>query len=79
MPNATVVKAWQDETSAHLAVRVREGARDVEYIGTVPLAELEGKSNAEAKDALVEAVKAVRDGQQRAAPPALNITGNVTI
>jgi hypothetical protein len=79
MPSATVVRAWQDATTAYLAVRVVEGGRNVEYVGAVPLADLEGLSAAEQKAALVVAAKVARDVQQASRADIAGISGTVTI
>ena len=83
MPNGTIVAAWQDATQAHMAVRVAEpdteGARPVEYIGSVPLAELAGKTAAQKKAILAAAVKAARDAQPSAGPTDLGLSGTVTL
>lgn len=75
---ATVINAWQDATTAYLAVEVDEGNTmgTVEYIGNVPLdqemtpatddapAVLFRDLSADAQQrALIDAVKAIRDRQ----------------
>lgn len=93
MASATIIKSWQDATSAYLAATVAESGTQgtVEYIGAVSLtADLAGVgfagktwaqlTNAEKKQALTAAVKAVRDTQQQQTPAALSgVTGSVTI
>lgn len=78
MPTATVVKAWKDSSKAHLAIRVVEASGNVEYIGSVPLADLAGKTPAEQKAALVAAVKAIRDAQVPSETP-IAISGTVVV
>lgn len=79
MATATIVKAWRERGYAHLAVRVTEAdGRNVEYIGSVPLANLAGLTAAKQKEALVAAVKAVRDAQV-SAPADLGLSGSVTV
>ena len=75
---ATVVKAWKDTKKAYLAVRVAEANGEVEYVGSVPVAYLIGKTAAQQKTALIAAVKAIRDAQM-ITDDALGITGSVTI
>lgn len=76
---ATIVKAWQDQTKAYLAVVVTEPGGDVvEYVGSVPLDSLAGMSLAEKRAALVGAVKTVRDAQQRGRQD-LAISGTITL
>lgn len=80
MPNGTAIATFIEGGCACLAVSVAEaGGRNVEYIGRVPLADLEGKSNAEKKAALVAAAKALRDAQTTPPPAAQSITGSVTL
>ncbi len=64
MPTGTIVKSWQDTTTAYLALRVNEGLTDVEYLGAVPLASLVGLTPAQKRAALEAACKAQRDAQQ---------------
>lgn len=79
MASATVVRAWKDAKSANLAVRVAEaGGANVEYIGTVPVEDLQGLTTAQQKAALVAAAKAVRDAQLNVAQD-LAISGTVTV
>jgi predicted transcriptional regulator len=63
MAQASIVRAWQDALYAYLAVRVATDidGKDGEYIGRVPLADLQGLSAAQQKAALVAAVKAERE------------------
>jgi hypothetical protein len=75
MALGTVVAAWQDATTAHLAVRVGE----VEYIGSVALGDLAGMSAAQRKAALVGAVKAARDREVGSARSEIAISGTVTV
>lgn len=68
MPAGTVVAAWEANGAAHLSVRVvevreRDGQKNVEYIGSVPLAALDGLTAPQRRTKLVDAVKAVRDAQ----------------
>ena len=84
MATRTIVgKPWRDTTHAHIAVRVREGsgkdAIDVEYVASVSLAALEGKTLAEQKELLRLAVKAKRDEQQPGRQDIAGISGNVTV
>lgn len=61
MANATIVRAWQANNTANIAVVVTEVNGDrVEYLASVPIASL-GGTNAQKKAQLVAAVKAVRD------------------
>lgn len=91
MANATVVDAWQDGTSAYLAIRVAESGNqgNKEYIGTIRLDEdlarfgFAGKvftdiTAAQKKTVLIAVVKAVRD-TQLPNPTSLGITGTVTV
>jgi hypothetical protein len=79
MPNATIVKAWRDSENAYLAVRVAESdGRNVEYIASLPVGELSGKTAAQQKSALTAAAKAVRDAALTG-PQDLPITGTVTV
>jgi len=66
-----IVTAWEDATTAYLVLRVDEGERltdedgteqpvYVEYIGSVPLAEVTGKTTAQKRSALIAATKEVR-------------------
>lgn len=80
MATATVVRSWTDETGAHLAVKVTEASGVVEYIGTAPNdAAFQALSNAQKKQALIDACKSVRDSQQKPAPVDLAFSGNVTV
>ena len=81
MPNAQIVASWQDAEHAHLAVAVDEGAGGsrVEYVGSVPIADLAGKSASQRKALLVAAVKATRDAQIAPPPTDLGIGGTVTL
>ena len=83
MTTATVVKAWQDGTTAFLAVNVDEGGgKFIEYISNTPLVDPTtgaAKSPARIKTDLTAAVKALRDAQQAAPSAIAGITGSVTI
>ena len=81
MPSAEIVASWQDAASAHVAVAVDEGpARGrVEYVASLPIAELSGKSVAQRKALLAAAAKVVRDAQLAPAVSDLGISGTVTI
>jgi len=92
MANATVLRAWQDNYRAYLAVVVNEGAPqgNVEYIGSVSITDdlasvgFPGQtwsqlSNTDKKTALVTATKAVRDLLRAAQVIVSGITGTVTI
>ena len=81
MATGTIIRAWQDQTTAHLAVLVDEGGSQgkVEYVGSVPLADLAGLANAQIKAALVAAVKAVRDQQQAPQTVIAGVSGGVTL
>lgn len=79
MAAGTIIKAWQDATNTYLAVSVTEGARPVEYIGSVPTVSLAGLPGAEQKAALVAAVKAVRDAQQATTSAVGGLTGAVAV
>lgn len=82
MPQATIVNAWQDGTHLNLAVRVREPAGDVEYIGRVSLEDLKNVAAPERKAALVAAVRAERDRSLATiggSQPVLGMTGTVTL
>lgn len=81
MPTATIINVWQDATSAYMAALVDEGGSlgRVEYVGSVPLADLAGLTNAQKKEALRLAVKAVRDAQLTGQAPVAGITGTVTV
>ena len=78
-----VGKPWRDATHAHIAVRVREGtgpdAIDVEYVASMLLTDLQGKTGPEQKELLRLAVKAVRDRQTSARQDLSGISGNVTV
>lgn len=77
---ATIVKAWQDATSAYLAVNVTEAGGAVEYIGSVPKdAAWQTMTVAQQKATLVAAVKAVRDAQQVAMNALPGLSGTVTV
>lgn len=94
MANATIVTTWQDASYAYMAVRVEndttytesdpitgiqtQKSAAVEYIGKVPLKELEGLTNSGKKTKLAAACKAVRDAQ-KAGATSLSITGTVTL
>ena len=81
MAVGTIIRAWQDQTAAHLAVLVDEGGSQgkVEYVGSVPLTDLAGLSNVQIKAVLVAAVKAVRDQQQTAQAVIAGVSGGVTL
>lgn len=79
MATATIVKVWKDDVQAYMAVRVQELDGAVEYIGSVPLDDLKDLKAAEQKAALVAAVKASRDKQQKPALSSMGIVGTVTI
>jgi hypothetical protein len=92
MATATVIRAWQDASSAYLAVSVSEGGNqgNKEYIGSVSLTDdlalvgFPGKtwtqlSAAEKKTALIAACKAVRDAQQATQSAIGGISGTVTL
>lgn len=84
MASATIVAVSHDGINATIAVRVDEGGRrgSIEYMASLPLADLNAlPSNAAKKAALVAAVKAVRDAQIAPAPTDLSAiaTGTVTI
>lgn len=66
MATGTIVSTWDDGANAFAAVRVNEGASqgNVEYLASVPLSELAGKTNPEKRELLRVAVKAARDRQQ---------------
>lgn len=80
---ATIIRVWQDGTNAYAAVRVAEGGKtgNVEYIASMPLAELNALGTAaEKKAALTAALKAVRDAQVKPAPADIaGISGTVTV
>lgn len=79
MATGQVVKAWTVGGRAYLAVRVVEaGGRAVEYIGSVDVADLGGKSLAQQKALLVAAVKAERETWVAAASE-LAVSGTVTV
>lgn len=86
MPQAAIVASWQDATHAYLALRLRETIRienepssvDVEYLASLPLAELAGRTAAQKKALLVGAVRAQRDGQ-RGGPTDLGMSGSVAL
>jgi hypothetical protein len=63
MPQAQIVRAWTENGYANLAIRVPsdDSNIDTEYIGRVPLADLQGLTAAQQKAALIAAVKAERD------------------
>ena len=76
MPNAQVVASFTENGFACLAVRV--GA--TEFIGRVSMdAAWQAMSAAEKKQALVAAVKQVRDATLAAAPADLGVSGQVAI
>lgn len=79
--NAQIVKAWQDGTAVYLAAVVAEAGRgNVEYIGSVPLADFQALPDAASKKAaLVAAVKAVRDAQTAGQTVIATISGTVTV
>ena len=85
MTDARVVTTFVENNELCMAVAVSGDSLDgdtpvtVEYIGRVPLAELDGLTNAQKRAALVAACKAVRDGQKAAAPAVPAISGMVTI
>lgn len=80
MPQAQIVSAFIEEGFACLAVAVNENGRRVEYVGSVPVSELNGLSDAEKRAKLVAAVKAVRDAEVReASTPISGMTGTVTL
>ena len=81
MPSAEIVASWQDATTAHIAVAVDEGpARGrVEYLASLPVGDLAGKSAAQKKVLLAAAVKAVRDAQLAPPTSELGIGGTVSI
>ncbi len=86
MATATIVKAWKDATHGQMAVSVAEtqvidGKNqqvNVEYIGSVPISELEGKTATQQKSLLVAAAKAERD-RAVATATTLAMSGSVTI
>ncbi len=86
MAAGTIVKAWKSGDRAHLAVSVTEtqvigGVSqqiNVEYIGSVDAAELEGKTAAQQRALLAAAAKASRERSIPIETP-LSMTGNVTI
>jgi nucleotide-binding universal stress UspA family protein len=81
MPSAEIVSSWQDSTRAYVAVVVDEaGPRGrVEYLASVPIEHLAGKSAAQRKALLAAAAKAARDAQLPAAPTDLGLSGAVTL
>lgn len=78
MPTATIVKAWKDKVSAYIAIRVAEAQGNVEYIASVPLADLADKALAEQKATLVAAAKSTRDATM-SSESTISISGNVSI
>jgi hypothetical protein len=83
MAQATIVRAWRDDTNAYAAAVVNDGPPrgTVEYIAQTPLVDAQGatKTSAQLKADLVAALKALRD-QQLAGPAALaGVSGTVTI
>lgn len=81
MKQGTIVAAWEDTRRAYLTVRVAEdgGAGDVEYVGSVALAELpEGATAPQKRAALVEAVRALR-ARERGRTTALAFSGSVAV
>ncbi len=80
MPTGTIVKAWTDATTAYMAVSISEPGVIglVEYIGAVPLGQLQGLTPAQQKAALVAACKAKRDAQQ-ATTVDLGLSGAATV
>ncbi len=79
MATATIVKAWKDSDRAYLAIRVAETGGNVEYIGSIPLVDLDGLTIDEQQTLLVEAAKAVRDAQISASATLDVPGGTVTI
>lgn len=79
MPSAAIVATWQDATRAHVAARVAEPGGDVEYLASVPVEELAGKTTAQRKAVLAAALKAARDASLAAAMTDLGLTGTVTV
>lgn len=84
MASATIVAASHDGINATITVRVDEGGRrgSIEYMASVPLADLNAlPNNAAKKAALVAAVKTVRDAQIAPTPVDLSsvASGAITI
>lgn len=65
MATGSISKVWKDSLNIYMAAAVTETingkAVNVEYIGSVPLAELQGLSVAVQRSKLIEAVKKIRD------------------
>ncbi|TAK33755.1 MAG: hypothetical protein EPO21_11785 [Chloroflexota bacterium] len=72
MATGKVIRAWQENGWAYLAVRVQEDSGPVEYIGSVPVGDLDGLTAAEQRAALIGAVKGVR---ARSVAPAVELGG----
>lgn len=79
MATGTIVSAWKDDTTAHLAVALTRRGETVEYIGTAPLV-VGGVSqtNAQLKAACVADIRA-QVARERPAPTVLPLSGEVDI
>lgn len=92
MATATIIKAWKSHGMAHIAVRINDGGTPgdlsvrgpTEYSASVPLEQVQGKTAAEARAILRDAVKSERDRQLAefsppVADPILGLTGTLDI
>ena len=79
--NGTIIgQPWVEFDHVCLSVAVVEdNGETIEYIGRVPTSQLNGKTKADQKAALVAAVKLARDSQQISVAPITGIGGSVTL
>jgi hypothetical protein len=82
MASANIIAVSHDGVNAFISVQVNEGGKrgNIEYMASVPLADLNAlPNNAAKKAALIAAVKAVRDAQLPPTSTDLSAIANGTI
>jgi hypothetical protein len=83
MAQATIVRAWRDDTNAYAAAVVSDGPPrgTVEYIAQTPLLDASGnpKTNVQLKADLTAALKLLRDAQLSLVVTLAGVSGTVTV